>query len=365
MFHWEIEAHGITGQKTQIGDNSRLCNPVHHMIGRRAFVAGAAATLIAVPYLAWAQPATNIPRIALFDRGAPPASMTEDGHPFWGALLGELRRLGYVEGESTIIDRRSGGGQADEGLFREARLGVDTRPDLIVARGRRPMRAFMAATTTIPIVGIGTYPAGAYASLARPGGNITGVEGSLGPQFYAKHVQLLHDAVPTASRIAWLGSRGSWEDGNTGAAARAGAEQLGLALVPVIVDSPVTEATVRQAFDAMARQSFDALYVSPSTDVYAHRRLVAKLVAAARLPAVGRQRQYAEAGLLMTLGPSIAGNFQRGAWYVDQILKGAIPSELPIEQPTTLELIVNLKTASELGITLPPAILIQATKFIE
>ena len=222
----------------------------------------------------------------------------------------------------------------------------------------------MATTTTIPIVGIGTFRPGAYASLARPGGNVTGVEGSLGGEFYAKHVQLLHDAVPTATRIAWLGSRAMWDGGISAAGARAGATQLGLALVPVIVEHPVNEATIRQAFAALARQSFDAMYIQGS-GVYAHRRLVAELVAAARLPAVGRQRQYAEAGLLMTYGPRISANFERGAWYVDQILKGANPAELPIEQPTTIDLIVNLKTAKALGLALPPAILIQATEFIE
>ena len=114
------------------------------MITRRTFVAGAAAALLAAPHLAWAQPAT--PRIALFDLAAPPASMTEHGHPYWGALLRELRRLGYVEGQNIIIDRRSGGGQGDEGILREARNVVDTRPDVIVPRVRRPIRAFMSAT---------------------------------------------------------------------------------------------------------------------------------------------------------------------------------------------------------------------------
>lgn len=169
------------------------------MMQRRRFTA-ALALLLAAPRVAWAQPATS--RIALFDRGAQPESMTEDGHPFWGALLRELRRIGYVEGETILIDRRSGGGQAEEGLLREARLIVDTRPDLVVARDGIAVQAFMAATTTIPIVVIGTFLAGQYASLARPGGNVTGVEGSLGGEFYTKHVQLLHDAAPTASRIA-------------------------------------------------------------------------------------------------------------------------------------------------------------------
>ncbi len=331
------------------------------MITRRTFVAGAAA-LAAAPGVAWAQPA--IPRIALFDLGAAPASMTEDGHPYWGALLRELRALGYIEGETIIFDRRSGGGQSPEGLLIEARNVVNTRPDLIVARGGRAMTPFMAATTTIPIVGIGSYPAGAYDSLARPGGNITGIEGSTGFEFYAKHLQVLHDAVPSASRIAWLGPRDNWDAGG-GRGARLGAEQLGIPITPVFVENPVNEAAIRQAFESIARQGFDAIYVGAAGDMYAHHRLVAELVAAARLPAVGRQRQYAEAGLLMTLGPSIIGNFRRGAWYVDRILKGADPAELPIERPTTIELIINLKTARELGLTLPPTIMIQATEFIE
>ena len=287
----------------------------------------ALALLLAAP-TALAQPAT--PRIVLFDLAAEPADMTEDGHPYWGALQRELREFGYVEGETIIFDRRSGRGQAEEGLISEARTIVDTRPELVVVRGRRPMEAFIAATTMMPLVGIGTFPAGAYAGPARPSGNITGVQASLGGEFYAKHVQLLHDAVPTVARIAWLGHPDNWNRAG-GPAVRAGAEQLGLTLVPVFVDSPVTEATIRQAFDSMAHQDFDAIYVAPSADVYVHHRLVAELAAAARLPAIGRQRQYAEAGLFMTYGPSNVGSFQRGAWYVDQILKGADPAELPLK----------------------------------
>ena len=150
-----------------------------------------------------------------------------------------------------------------------------------------------------------------------------------------------------------------------GAGARTGAEQLGLTLVPVIVEQPTTEVTVREAFARIAAQDFDALYVSPSTDVYPHHVLVAELAAAAGLPAIGRQRQYAEAGLLMTYGPSIICNFERGAWYVDRILKGADPATLPIEQPMRIDFIVNLKTAKELSLELPLKILYRATAVIE
>lgn len=330
---------------------------------RRTFVVTAVAMGVAAA-AASAQQASTMPRIALYDWGASPVSMTEDGHPYWGALLRELRRLGYVAGKTITIDRWSGGGRGVDEVHRQARNIVDTQPDLIVPRGTIPIKAFMAATTKIPIVGIGTFPADSYASLARPGGNITGIEGSLGAEFYAKLIELLHDAVPTASRIAWLGTQDTWDLGH-GLGARLGAEKLSLTLSPVFVDFPVNEAAIRQAFDSMTRQGFDALYISPTNSVYVHHRLVAELATAAHLPAAGRQRQYAESGLLMTYGPIISANFERAAWYVDQILKGANPADMPIEQPTKIEFIVNLKTARELGIALPPSIMIRATKIIE
>ena len=217
----------------------------------------------------------------------------------------------------------------------------------------------------MPLVGLGTFPAGAYASLARPGGNITGVESAFGGELYAKLVQLLYDAVPTTSRIAWLGHPDNWNSGAGGLTVRTGVEQFGLTVEPVFVDSPVTEATIRKAFASMAHSGFDALYVAPSVDVLVHHKLVAELAATAGLPAIAKRHQYSESGLLMTYGPSNAGTFRPGAWYVDRILKGADPAELPIEQPMRIDFIVNLKTAKALGIELPLKTLYFATEVIE
>ena len=181
---------------------------------------------------------------------------------------------------------------------------------------------------------------------------------------YEKMVQLLHEVAPSASRFGLLTPRGWWE-GRNGASARAGAEQIGVTMVPLFVDRPVTEATIRSAIDSMAGQDIHAIYVSGSTDMYAYRDYVAEQIAAVRLPAIGYQLEHARAGLLMCYAPDFIDWYRRLATYVDRILKGADPGELPIEQPTEIKLVINLKTARALGITIPRKLLIQATELIE
>ncbi len=198
------------------------------MITRRTFVAGAAATLAAAlvsVHVAMAQPATNGPRIAIVGGGWSVADMTEAGEPRFAALRSGLRDLGYVEGETIAIDRWSGLGQTEEGTSRMVDNVVESRPDVVVVIGRRLILQFMAETKSIPIVGSGTFPADI--NIARPGGNITGISTQVGGLLYAKRLQLLHDIVPTASRIAFLGPRPWWEDEAQGGAVRQGAEQLG------------------------------------------------------------------------------------------------------------------------------------------
>ena len=213
-----------------------------------------------------------------------------------------------------------------------------------------------AVNTDTPIVGVGTFPASFLGRLAQPGGNITGLDISSNGGLYEKMVQLLRDAVPSISRIAYFGPSDWWETEHLGGAARRGAEQLGLSLTPVIVDRPTTEENVRRAFAELTKQGFDAVYVSSETDLSTHHKTIAAMMKAAMLPAVTLHRQYARAGLLMSYTSNPPDLYRRAAGFVDRILKGEYPATMPIEQPNTFDFTVNLNTAKALGLTLPPKI---------
>ncbi len=302
----------------------------------------------------------NIPRVALIDRSLQIEDMTEDGQGGYRALLRELRRLGHIDGQTITIERWTGRGLTDEAYAELARRIADTRPNVVIGRGGDAIVNFGAATTTVPYVGVGTFPEEFHDRLARPGGNITGFDFTAGGAAYTKMVQLLHDAVPSASRIAFLGTRGWWQDKRFGSAARLGAV---LTLEPVFVDQPITEATIQGAFVLLA--GFDAVYVASALGLDVHFQRVSELMLAARLPAIGTSNRLPQAGLLMGYSANGPDIFRRAAGYVDRILKGDDPADLPVQQPMKFDFVINLKTARALGITLPPALLIQATEFIE
>ena len=183
-------------------------------------------------------------------------------------------------------------------------------------------------------------------------------------EIFAKQVELLHDAVPTTSRIGWLGPKNFWTHPLT-AAARSAAERLGLALAPMLIDYPIGKSTIQRAFGGMADRTTDTLFVTPAADVFLQRETVVASAASARLPAISLQREYAELGLLMSYFTNEAERFRDAAGYVDRILRGANPADLPVQRPRKFDFIVNLKTASELGLTIPPTIMTAATEFIE
>ena len=244
---------------------------------------------------------------------------------------------------------------------------VGTSPDVIVARSSDTIELARAATATIPIVGLGTFPADLQERLARPGGNTTGISATLGRALNGKLVQLLHDAIPSASRIAWLGSQNGrlgWHGGGA-EAARAGAEQLGLTLIPAFYESPADENKIRTAIAAMADQDIHAAYVGASTHHFALRKFLAEQMLSARVPAIAFQLEHARAGQLLSYAPDFVEQYRRLATYVDKILKGDDPGELPIEQPREIKFVVNLKTARALGITLPFRTLAFATEIID
>jgi putative tryptophan/tyrosine transport system substrate-binding protein len=273
-----------------------------------------------------------------------------------------LRDLGYVEGHNLTLEQRQAGGQLERLPALAAEL-VRGEPDVIVALGPSALRAAQQATRTIPIVMLVSgdpIGAGFVSNLSRPGGNITGMT-TLSSRLSARRLALLREVVPRLTQVAVLLNPEEdtkvvdWQQ--TQVAARA----WGVRVRPVEVRSP---GDLAPAFAAMRRERPDALLVLSDGLTFRHRAEIIRWATDSRVPAMYEIREYVEAGGLVAYGPRRPELFQRLAAYVDQILKGAKPGELPIEAPTAFELVINLKTAQALGLTLPPSLLSQATEVI-
>jgi putative ABC transport system substrate-binding protein len=275
-----------------------------------------------------------------------------------------LRALGWVEGQNYVIELRFAEGQADRFPAFAAEL-VRLKVDVIVTAGPPPTRAAQDATTTIPIV-MATHGnpvgRGAVASLARPGGNITGLS-SMSADLETKRLELLKTTVPQAVRVAYLWTApvtnvDPWlVRTGVGAAART----LGVQLQHAGARDP---SDLEVAFSTMTRDRADAVIVSNDPFQYAHRARIAELAIKYRLPAMYESRDYPDVGGLISYGVHFPDLFRRAASYVDKVLKGAKPADLPVEQPTKFELVVNLRTAKALGLSIPPAVLRQADEVI-
>jgi putative ABC transport system substrate-binding protein len=276
-----------------------------------------------------------------------------------------LRELGWVEGRNIAIEFRYAEGRADRlpGLADEL---VRLKVDIITAVPTPAALAARNATNTIPIVGMSlTEPVavGLVASLARPGGNVTGVSYTFGTEIFGKQLELLRDVAPKVRRVAVLASpTGIPAYPQMLDAVRAAARSLGLELQLLEVREP---SDFDSAFAAMAKERVGALLVMGHSLFFIHRARLADLAARNRLPSMSTQEQWVDAGGLMSYGPNFVDLYRRGATYVDRILKGAKPGDLPIEQPTNLSLVLNLKTARRLGLTIPPAMLQRADQVIE
>jgi putative ABC transport system substrate-binding protein len=318
---------------------------------------------LVTPWVTAVQPlAGQIYRIALVHPASPVAELTEEsGYPGMRGFFGELRRLGYVEGHNLVVERRSGDGQPERYPAVVAEV-VGLRPDVIVVSSSRLARLFREATTTIPILAFTADPIATHVvtNIARPGGNLTGVSVDPGEDLQGKRLALLQEAVPRVERVAYLAL-----------SAAAGIQQLldetprrGLTVRHAPMDGPFDEAHYADAFQAMAREQAQAVLVADQSEHHTHRRLIVALAAAHKLPAMYPRRAYVEAGGLMAYGVNADDLSRQLAGYIDRVLKGAQPGELPYLQATTLELVINLKTAQALGLTLPPALLFQATEVI-
>jgi putative tryptophan/tyrosine transport system substrate-binding protein len=306
-----------------------------------------------------AQPPGKVFRIGLLSLSSPSDSGRDE-------IRQGLRELGYVEGQNIVIEYRSAEGSVDR-LDALATDLVQGNMDVIMATGTGPTRAAQQATSTIPVIMmIGGDPValGFVASLARPGGNITGLS-ILAPELVGKRVELLKQVVPGASRIAALWHPGDYGDGVENEMLReadTAARALGMQLQAV---QARRAEDFDRAFSDMSKGRADAVTVQSTNIFFIERRRLAILAAKHRLPTMFLVRDFVDAGGLMSYGANVADLHRRAATYVDKILKGAKPGDLPVEQPTKFELVINLKTAKTIGLTIPPSVLARSDQVIE
>jgi putative ABC transport system substrate-binding protein len=328
-------------------------------VDRRAFIAAVTGALLAASSAAEAQPAGKVVRIGLLDYAASdPASAAR-----WKAFRDQLRWLGYVEGQNVVFESRWGDGQVGRLPSLAAEL-VDAKVDILVTAGSEAALAAKQATNSIPIVtatGGDPVESGLVAGLAQPGGNVTGVI-SLMSQLVGKRLELLKQLIPRASRIAILRDPDNHSSALNLRDAESAAKSVGVVVQGVSVRGPKD---LDAAFLAMKRARTDAVILAENTRFIADRRRIADLALMHRLPMMVAAKEYAEAGGLISYGTDYPDLFRRAATYVDKILKGAKPGDLPVEQPTTFELVINLKTAKGLGLTIPPSLLQRADQVIE
>jgi putative ABC transport system substrate-binding protein len=333
------------------------------VINRRAFITGITVGLLAPPLVAEAQRQGKVPRIgilALFRPEHPQARELSD------AFQQGLRELGYIADQNIIIEYRSAQGRLERlpDLFAELSRNVE----VVLSLGGTPAaRAAMRANITIPIVAPGMADPvsdGLIASLAHPGGNITGST-FLGPGLVPKRVELLKEAFPSISRVAALWHPGAYGERTM----RDMLKDTELAAQRLKVQLQLLEARgpddFDRAFSAMIRERAAALIVLPSVMFYEEHKRIVDLATKNRLPTVFAFREAVAAGGLMAYGASLPDLFRRAATQVDKILKGAKPADLPVEQPTKFELVINLRTAKALGLTIPPSLLQRADQVIE
>ena len=328
------------------------------MIHRRAFLRATGVAWLA-PGIALAQSNSKVYRIGYLS-----ASPGTPGTPTVEAFRQGLRELGWIEGRDVVIEYRFADGHFERlpGLAAEL---IRLKVDLIAASPTPAALAAKSATRTIPIVGMSlTDPVGLglIASVARPGGNVTGMSYSLDPEIFGKHLALLKDVVPKVRRVAILSNPAGPAQPATIRNIQEAARALGLQLLLVEARGP---GEFDAAFATITRERVGALFVVMDPAFIAGRERLPELAARSRLPSMFTQKIDAEAGGLMSFGPSIAGINRRAATYVDRILKGAKPADLPVEQATTFEFVINLRTARALGLTIPPALLGRADQVLE
>jgi len=326
-------------------------------IERRAFLGGLVLSLLAAPRATEGQQAGKIPRIGFLFFGSLGPSRELD------AFRQGLRELGYTEGQNIVIEYRFASGRAER-LPELATELARLKPDVLVTPGTPASLGAKQATSTIPIVFAGVADAvgaGLIANLARPGGNITGLT-SISAELGGKRLELLKEVAPKASRVAVLYNPADRSNVLVLKELQKSAPALGLTLQPFEVRGP---GGFEDAFVAMTRQRAHALFGAAGILTTEHRKALVDLAAKRRIPAIWGERQFVEAGGLMSYAVDFYDQVRGAAIYVDKILKGAKPGDLPVEQPTKYELVINLNTARTLGLTIPQSVLVRADHVIE
>jgi putative ABC transport system substrate-binding protein len=322
---------------------------------RRRLLLSAGALLL--PATARAQPAERVRRVVYLTLYPP-----HMGAPYFSVFKRSLLDLGYVEGRDLAFEYRHAGGQIAR-LPEVARQVAREAPDVIVTGVNAITRVAQQATRTIPIVmvvGTDVVKEGFVASLSRPGGNITGVTWDAGLELYTKRVEYLKEAIPGLARVALI-----WDAGQDAAAFRQVFEKQAAVAGWHVVWLDMQGEDLEPLFARAVREGAQALVTGGGNRLFRKRAQVAALAAKYRLPDLHYESAFVEAGGLMSYAPSLMGLFKRSAIYVDKILRGASPADLPVEQPSQFELVINLKTARALGLRIPNSLLLRADRLVE
>jgi putative ABC transport system substrate-binding protein len=329
------------------------------VIDRRTFIGSVVGGILAAPLVAHAQQTSNVHRIGYLS-----APTRESVERVVRAFLRSLRELGWVEGQNLLIEYRWADGKIERLPDLAAEL-VRLKVDLIVAPAGTAALAAKKATSSIPIVMI--FPAdpvglGLVANMRRPGGNVTGTTSTPNPELFGKQLQILKETIPHATRMAMLLNPADLAFGTQVKEVEAAAGAMHIRLQRAEVHGPEE---FEGAFAAMTRERAEALLVANDTTLLVNRSRVAELALKNRLPTMNYYREMVEAGGLMAYAVNMSDFIARAAAYVDKILKGAKPADLPVEQPTKFELIINLQTAKALRLTIPPSVLARADEVIQ
>jgi putative ABC transport system substrate-binding protein len=326
------------------------------MTDRRAFAKAAAAMLAAAAVPAHAQNATKVARIGYLTERPGPTEFEE-------ALVAGLRELGYVDGVNLVIEYRWAGGKAEQLPLMAADL-VGRNVDVIVTSGIPPAKAAKAATTAIPIVMATSGDAvrdGLVASYARPGGNVTGLS-LYTSELSRKRIEVFREAVPGLRRFGAVFNAQNPATPPQFRETAAAAQLLGLDAVPFEIRFPEG---IAQAFADAARQNLQGIVIISDAATIANRVQLGSAALGNRLPTMFSNKAYLSGGGLMSYGPDIVATFRRAAYYVDKVLRGDKPADLPVEQPVKLELAINMKTAKALGLEIPQALLVRVDEVIQ
>ena len=326
---------------------------------RRTFVGAMAGALLTLPHATEAQQAGKVPRIGYLAQ-----NNAEMSQGTFAAFREGLREHGWVEGQTIVVETRYAEGKVDQLPALVSEL-IRFKVDIIVTTSSGTTWAAKNATQSIPIVmgaSANAVGEGLVSSLAHPGGNITGMTFLAGPEIAGKQLQLLKEMAPAASRIAVLTNPTNRSHAAFAREVKVAARSLGAQVQ--VLEAPNPD-QLDSAFAAMTKERAAALLVLTDSMFVGQRRRVVDLAARSRLPALYSQKEFVDDGGLISYGPSLVDMFRRAATHVDKILRGAKPSDMPIEQPTKFELVINLKTANALGITIPQALRLRADELIE